>query len=151
MLALQHRRWTVDLSRWYRRRTSWCHPDWLIWRWRKGEEGCIKTLHTAGRWSVRRPNKMVSFLKFSQTFHKLLNKSQALSLDLFQCISHGSSKYGHEIPKCWHFVQNLYWPVVCLPCGKHFKIMEKFCKIALFNTIDQQSLFFHEINQLFLI
>ena len=43
---------------------------------------------------------------------------------LFQCISHGDSKNGHEILQFWHFLQNLliFWPVVCtrLPRGKHF-------------------------------
>ena len=26
----------------------------------------------------------------------------------FECISHGDSKYGHEIPKCWHFFKICY-------------------------------------------
>ena len=44
----------------------------------------------------------LTFLKFYQLFHELINKYQAC-LYLFQCISHGGSKYGHEIPQFWLF------------------------------------------------
>ena len=40
-------------------------------------------------------------------FRDLLNQNQACWY-LFQCIFHGDSKYGHEIPKCWHFYQICY-------------------------------------------
>ena len=41
-------------------------------------------------------------LKFLHLFHKLMNQYQAC-LYSFECISHGDSKYGYEIPKVWNF------------------------------------------------
>ena len=43
-----------------------------------------------------------------------MNQYQAC-LYLFQCISHGDSKYSNQIPECWHFLQKLlhFLPVVC--------------------------------------
>ena len=49
----------------------------------------------------------LTYLKFGQLFHELMNQYQAC-LYLFQCISHGDSKYGHEIPKCCNFWN--FWP-----------------------------------------
>ena len=42
-------------------------------------------------------------MKFEQLFHELMNQYQAC-LYLFECISHGDSKYDHEIPKCCEIV-----------------------------------------------
>ena len=44
----------------------------------------------------------LTFLKFEQLFHELMNRYQAC-LYLFDCFSHGDSKYDHEIP---HFFGN---------------------------------------------
>ena len=64
----------------------------------------------------------LEILTFPRLFQESLNQYQAC-LDSVECISHGDSKYGHEIPQFWHFLPNLLnlWPVVCirLPRGKH--------------------------------
>ena len=44
----------------------------------------------------------LTYLKFEQLFHKLMNQSIP---GMFVLISFGDSKYGHEIPKCCHFWQ----------------------------------------------
>ena len=68
-------------------------------------------------------NNSFSTLKclFLRLFHKLMNQYQAC-LYSFECIFHWDSKYGHEMPQFWHFLQTLwhFWPVVCtrLPLGK---------------------------------
>ena len=56
----------------------------------------------------------VCFLKiltFYRLFQELLNQYQAYLYSV-KCISQGDSKYGYEIPKCWHFLPNL------LNCGR---------------------------------
>ena len=66
----------------------------------------------------------LSFLKFLiclRLLQELMNQYQAC-LYSFGCISHGDSKYGHEIPKCCHFLTSLWHdfvPVVCSSCLPH--------------------------------
>ena len=52
--------------------------------------------------------------QISKPFSWILNQYQAC-LYLFECVSHGDSKYSHQIPECWHFWTILcnVWHVVC--------------------------------------
>ena len=53
--------------------------------------------------------------KFEQLFHELLKQYQSY-LYLFECITHGHSKYGNEIPQFFSFFTtffDIFWPVVC--------------------------------------
>ena len=64
--------------------------------------------------------KFVSFVNFSlnqSIIHKLLNQYQAC-LYLFECILHVDFKYGHEIPKCWHFFLKQLWRIVLFVCSR---------------------------------
>ena len=64
----------------------------------------ITTLHAAIGFTIH--TKSFGFSKFLK-FHKFLHQYQAC-LYLFECISHGDSKYSHKIPKCFHFL-NILW------------------------------------------
>ena len=88
----------------------------------------------------------LTYLKFEQVFHEFS------CLYLFQCISYGDSKYGHEIPQFWHFLPNLLhiWPVVCtrLPQGKHWASLSE----GLFNPCQFfDCLFEHDEERILLI
>ena len=76
---------------------------------------CYLTLLNVTRALVLLSKSLVYFLKFLKfllVFHELMNQYQACLYSL-ECISHGDSKYGHEMSTfChfWKFCETLYLP-----------------------------------------
>ena len=63
----------------------------------------IDTLHASIGFTIH--TKLFCFSKLPWLY-KYLNQYQTY-LYLFECISHGDSKYSHQIPECWHFLKGL--------------------------------------------
>ena len=63
----------------------------------------VKPLNAGLGFTEQKSVCILKFLIFLRLFHELMHQYQAC-LYSFECISHGDSKYGHEIPKCLHLV-----------------------------------------------
>ena len=78
-----------------------------------------------------------SSLSFQCLFHDLLNQNQAC-LYSFECISHGDSKYSHEIPKFCHLFFIFYFLLVFSTRLPRFYVKDLY---KMFNTCMASSRF----------
>ena len=82
----------------------------------------INNLQRGHRFHHLYNNICFGFLKCSK-FHNFLNQYQPC-LYLFECISHGDSKYSHQISEFWHFCDILYYRLLTPAAWKGLRVMD---------------------------